>query len=542
MGFIWSYIKINLFGFIIATCLSTISGLGIILIMRNFHQAIKSGIDDPSFFFAMIGLGLLTYMVFGLIAEKMLFQRTSEIVVNMRNDFCRLIFQSNYEEIENQKNELFSSLVTDINNISRVIEKIAIANRNFIISIGGIIYLVTISWKLSILLLLFLGLTYLLIFQRNRKAYVLDKNSRKSWDIVYHNFHDTIFGIKELSLDSNLKEKFDTSLSKSLTNESDQKVRFRFYNHTTSKFSEIIMVMAIGTMISLSLIKQSVSVSQFGEFLAIALFIMNPLSSSANFIRETFTLKVIADHISEIGMKLDQEMESKDSKPISSNKQAIDLKEVTFRYKNQEKDHPFLLGPITLHIPFNQITLIHGSNGSGKSTLSKIIVSLYSPSEGQICYGKEVIDDSNIQSYRNKISAVFTDNHLFKTKKIEDTQKNRLQELLVLFEINCAVQINNDFISMKGLSSGQSKRLALVLSLIEDKEIYVFDEWAANQDPQFKKAFYFNLIPQLKKDGKTVILITHDDQYFDIADNKIHIYEGKIVQSNKLQFEKTSST
>ncbi|MAE87335.1 MAG: hypothetical protein CMB80_31670 [Flammeovirgaceae bacterium] len=530
MGFIWRYLRVNLTGLIVATTLSTISGLGIILIMRNFHQAVKTGIDDPTLFFALVGAGLFTYMFFGLIAEKMLFTRTSRVIVSMRTDFCRLIFRSEYEEIESKKSELFSSLVTDINNISRIIEKLPGANRSFIISIGGIVYLVTISWQLSLIMLSFISVTYLLMLIRNKQAYSLDKKSRKSWDVVYQNFHDTIFGIKELSLNSSLKKEFlEEKLKNSLDEESTHKVRFRFFNHTTSKLSEMIMITCIGAMISLCLVYEVVTIAAFGEFLAISLFIMNPLSSSAQFVKETLTLKVVSDHIQEIGVQLENHSDLKDTHPISTSKQSIQLKNTEYIYTHGEKDHQFHLGPISLTIPANQITIIHGSNGSGKSTLSKIISGLYKAHSGQLLYGDLTIDESNLQSYRDKISAIFTDNHLFRTKKIQRPDQDRLAELLKLFEIDKAVDIVDNMINSQGLSSGQAKRLALVLSLIDDKEIYIFDEWAANQDPQFKKAFYYNLIPQLKAEGKTVILITHDDQYFDVADQMIHLSEGRLI-------------
>ena len=100
---------------------------------------------------------------------------------------------------------------------------------------------------------------------------------------------------------------------------------------------------------------------------------------------------------------------------------------------------------------------------------------------------------------------------------------------LDIFQIKNKIQYENNEIKSKGLSTGQGKRLALVLSLLEDKEIYIFDEWAANQDPLFKFSFYNKLLPELKKQGKTVILITHDDQYFNVADYKIHLQEGKLI-------------
>lgn len=527
MHYVWKYLSKKISGLIIATIMSFLSGIGIIFIMRNFHLAIKNGIQSPLEFFSFIAIGLVAFVVFGLLGEKTLFTQTAEVVMQMRTDFCRMIFKSEYEEVERKKEELFSSLITDINNISRIIEKLPNVNQNLVISIGGIIYLIFISWQLSLIMVIFLGITYVTILHRNKSAYRLDKASRKSWDLVYQNFHDTIFGIKELHLDSNFKTDFiENDLTSTLQVEAEKKVKFRFYSHATSKMSASIMIICIASMFAFSLLNNSLSMTVFAEFLTISLFLINPLSSSAQFAKELASLNVLSDHIEEIGIRL-QYTNQEQSQTIAPLNQPIHLKNVEYAYFNSKGTDNFCLGPISLEIPANQITVIYGSNGSGKSTLSKIIAGLYTRTSGDLIYGDTLIDNANVQSYRNRISAVFTDNHVFKNMRIKNTELPRLKELLNLFEIDTQVEVVNNRVNSGGLSSGQAKRLALVLSMVSDKEIYIFDEWAANQDPSFKKAFYNQLIPQLKKDSKTVIIITHDDQYFHVADKMVHMVEGK---------------
>jgi putative ATP-binding cassette transporter len=81
------------------------------------------------------------------------------------------------------------------------------------------------------------------------------------------------------------------------------------------------------------------------------------------------------------------------------------------------------------------------------------------------------------------------------------------------------------------LSQGQRKRLALLTSLIEARPIHIFDEWAADQDPHYKEIFYSKLLPGLKAQGKTIIVVTHDDRYFHKGDRVVKLEDGKIVQS-----------
>ena len=87
------------------------------------------------------------------------------------------------------------------------------------------------------------------------------------------------------------------------------------------------------------------------------------------------------------------------------------------------------------------------------------------------------------------------------------------------------------------LSRGQRKRLALVTAYLEDRPIYLFDEWAADQDPLFRRVFYQRLLPELKRRGKTVVAVTHDDRYFDAADQLIKLEEGKVVKTLRHEAE-----
>ena len=79
------------------------------------------------------------------------------------------------------------------------------------------------------------------------------------------------------------------------------------------------------------------------------------------------------------------------------------------------------------------------------------------------------------------------------------------------------------------LSHGQRQRLALLGAYLEDRPIYVFDEWAANQEPQFRNIFYRQILPELKARGKLAVVISHDDRYFDVADRLIRLTSGVLA-------------
>ncbi|MCG8463435.1 MAG: ATP-binding cassette domain-containing protein, partial [Xanthomonadales bacterium] len=82
-------------------------------------------------------------------------------------------------------------------------------------------------------------------------------------------------------------------------------------------------------------------------------------------------------------------------------------------------------------------------------------------------------------------------------------------------------------------SQGQRKRLALIAALAEDRDLLLLDEWAAEQDPMFRRYFYETLIPQWRASGKTVIAVTHDDQYFHCADRVLTLNDEGLTELSR---------
>ncbi|WP_040818636.1 ATP-binding cassette domain-containing protein [Nocardia jiangxiensis] len=193
----------------------------------------------------------------------------------------------------------------------------------------------------------------------------------------------------------------------------------------------------------------------------------------------------------------------------------------------------FALGPLDLVFEPGQISFVIGGNGSGKSTLAKLITGLYVPRTGSISLGDERIDHENIEWFRQNCSAVFTDFHLFEDylgfdrPGIDEEVRGYLEDLQIAHKVT----VQDGRLSTIALSQGQRKRLALLTALLEDRQIYVFDEWAADQEPRFREVFYTEILAGLKRRGKTVIVITHDDRYFDHADQIVKLDFGKVVEA-----------
>jgi putative ATP-binding cassette transporter len=208
---------------------------------------------------------------------------------------------------------------------------------------------------------------------------------------------------------------------------------------------------------------------------------------------------------------------------------SLRLAGVTHAYHREQEDRSFTLGPIDLEIRRGEIVFLVGGNGSGKTTLAKLLVGLYAPETGELLHNGRAVEDAGRDDYRQLFSAVFSDFYLFDQllglgKGIDDAARRWLREL----QLDRKVTVEAGALSTTELSAGQRKRLALLVAYLEDRPFYVFDEWAADQDPAYKAIFYERLLPDLRARGKTVLVISHDDRYFHIADRVVELDAGQL--------------
>ena len=210
---------------------------------------------------------------------------------------------------------------------------------------------------------------------------------------------------------------------------------------------------------------------------------------------------------------------------------SVKFNDISFSYNDEKSDSTFSLGPINMEINKGETIFIVGGNGSGKSTFINVLTGLYNSTEGEI-YLNDSKELGGKEKLQNMIAAVFTDNHIF-SHNYEDYEIENNEEYLSLLEtmkLDKVIENDKDASARRQFSKGQSKRMSLIFAILEKKPILVLDEWAADQDPHFRKFFYEELIPRLKDSGKTIIAVTHDDAYFHQADRIIKFDYGKIVK------------
>jgi putative pyoverdin transport system ATP-binding/permease protein len=267
---------------------------------------------------------------------------------------------------------------------------------------------------------------------------------------------------------------------------------------------------------------------------AAILFIMGPLQLVVQAAPVFQRAKAAITNLSILEDKLDRARPTGDAPPDGRWQafEKISIDSVVFSYAERDgATSAFAVGPLSTQICRGETIFIVGGNGSGKTTLLKLLTGLYLPHSGTMLVDREVLTRSNVQNYRELFSTVFSQFHLFdRLYGMEDADPQSVQAILEEMQLSGKTRFEGGRFTDVNLSTGQRKRLALAVTLLENKEILVFDEWAADQDPHFRKYFYEVVLKRLKDEGKTVIAVTHDERFWKHADRVIKMEYGSIVE------------
>jgi putative ATP-binding cassette transporter len=369
----------------------------------------------------------------------------------------------------------------------------------------------------------------------NGRALFHLRASRKREDELVRHFRALFDGAKELKLHRLRRAAFiDDTLSPNVEAVRVQRTRGYVLYAAAASWGSFILFAFIG--ITLFVVARIVPVSThvMSGYAMVFLYMIMPIESLLTAIPNISTARVALERIEAVNAELP--LESGLDAPVKRGFERLVLDGVTHRYFREKENDVFTLGPIDLSFTPGELVYLIGGNGSGKTTLAKMIVGLYAPESGRIVVDGVPVSEADRDSYRQLFSVVFSDFFLFDSLlglRVDglDGLDETARELLVQLQLDHKVRIEDGAFSTLELSQGQRKRLALLVAYLEDRPFYLFDEWAADQDPLFKDVFYRTLLPELKAKGKTVLVITHDDRYFHLADRYIKLDYGQLVES-----------
>jgi putative pyoverdin transport system ATP-binding/permease protein len=354
--------------------------------------------------------------------------------------------------------------------------------------------------------------------------------ARHSFDSLQESIHGLIHGIKELKL--NDAKRYDFFNEVLMSHEREVRTNEKA-GHTlvraASTYGDLLSFFVIGSILFIFVNYRLISSAELIGVIMALLYIISPVAMIMSYIPQLSVARVSMQRFNALFDRIPVEPMEAEQQPVMP-WERIRFEQVTYRHEASD-GRSFQVGPLDLEIRKGQITFIVGGNGSGKSTLSKLITLHYRASEGRILFGDQAVDEWTLGSLRQDIFAIYSDYYLFDRvlgMGREAPLGEQVQHYLQALQLDHKVQYQNGRFSTLSLSDGQRRRMALLVAILEDKELYLFDEWAADQDPAFKAVFYHEILPALKQRNKAIVAISHDDRYFDVADQLVTLEDGKL--------------
>jgi len=455
-------------------------------------------------------------------------------VLNLSNDLCRRIARAPLREIERIGSARILTILTDdVSILSAAIMAIPALTVNLALLSACCVYLAWLSWLACAVAVVVAALGALAYRTLMIRAYRAINQARKERDVLFGHFRALTEGIKELKSSRRRREAFfREELGASVRAVRDYNITATNQYNIADASSQFSLHFLIGLLLFLLPVFGHVTLETLTAYVFTALYMMAPVWAIIGALPAFNRGHAALERIEGLGVSLAATSEnSADVRPLALSAPAIEFRGVEFRYEQNGNGDEFKLGPIDFRLDPGELIFVVGGNGSGKSTLVKILTGLYAPDAGEIrINGKPVLDEDR-EAYSECFSAVYSDFFLFERLLGLDLEylEANAESYLALLRLTHKVKLNGDRLSTIALSQGQRRRLALMAAYLENRPVYVLDEWAADQDPVYRQVFYRTLLPELKAAGKTVVVVTHDDRYFHLGDRIIKLDYGQIA-------------
>lgn len=541
MEFIKFLLKFSRRTVVLAIVAGVLSGTSSALLIALVNSALSNyGSNSLSLLLAFVGLCLL--LPAARLASTILMTKLSQTAIfELRMRLCRQIVAAPLRQQEQVgSHRIMATLTDDVGTITNMLSSIPVLCMQTAVVVGTLIYLAWLSWVVFLAVLIFMTLGFVSFRVAVSRAMTFMIRAREHSDELFKHFRALNDGGKELKLHRKRRRAFIDNV---LLNTALTLKRHNVTANTVMAFAgswyQVLFFTLIGLLLfALPFFQQANATLVTGYVLAI-FFMRIPFEDLTgmipNFARAGISLK----RVEALGLSLKDsiaEGEAPDLIATDYEWKTLELTDVKHTYYSENHNSTFTLGPINLTFRSGELTFLVGGNGSGKTTLAKLITGLYVPENGEIRFDGEPINDENRDSYRQHFSVVFSDFFLF--ENLLGLNSNKLQaeadKYLKQLQLSHKVEVKDGALSTIDLSQGQRKRLALLTAFLEDRSFYVFDEWAADQDPLFRDIFYLQILPELKARGKTVLVISHDDRYYYLGDRIIKLDYGQIQQDADL--------
>lgn len=500
--------------------------------------------------FALFVVAVVAILSFGLASRYLLAKLSAQVVYEFRDQLAKRLLCTDYAAIERLGgHRILAAMKTDASKLSA----------GLLIMPGFIYSLVTVLLCLGYMMftsMSLFGIVFVLI-----SAIILLAKSiltiglryyqalRQDEDELFSGLTTLVQGVKELSINTKRRRfVYRNTLLPNFANIQQRSIRVSVIFTMLNSMASTLVFFVIGVIVfGSALYWQDVPSEAVMSFVLTILYMINPMESIISALNQLSDFAASYRNIQRLELASDahfeQRIDTQRSRVIARDWQRLSIEAVSFQYQTDgSDDYQFAIGPISTELRRGDAVYLTGGNGSGKSTFAKLVLGLYQATGGQICLdGTDVSQAALIDEYQDLCSAIFSDFHLFE-HVLDDSGEladdNAIAQHLTALEMAHKVTSHGGHLSSIALSQGQKKRLALAMSYLENTPICLYDEWAADQDPRFRELFYSEIIPELKRQNKLVLVITHDDKYFHLADQLLRFEQGQLVEDLRPQTAK----
>jgi putative ATP-binding cassette transporter len=460
-------------------------------------------------------------------------------ISRVRATLCRKILDSSLTSIEKAgPSNLLIALTDDVGTITNAAAMLPAAFTSIAVVLASLGYMAWLSLRGFLFIAVLTVIGFAAFSALRAPSYRFGTAARRDKEDIFRHLRSLIEGFKELKIHRARREALlSGELAKAAASFRRHNVLVSVFAQSSSSFGLMLFLISIGVFVFAPLGEPKTVV--WGYVITI-LYLQGAIEFLVNQSYEWQRATIAHDRLNSLGISLGAESLSAEVPADAPTQPAqwrrLEMTSVMHRYKREGETTDFRVGPLSLSLTPGEVVFLVGGNGSGKSTLAKMLVGLYSPERGKIALDDVVIDDNNRDWYRQHFSVIFADYFLFDSLLGLHPDTTKLADLLEALKLSGKVTITDGVFSTTNLSSGQRKRLALVCSFLEDRPIYVFDEWTSDQDPAFKRYFYTQILPDLRRRNKAVVVISHDDRYFSAGDRLIKLEDGRQVTMATAQF------
>ena len=515
----------------LATAIGVISGLATVGLISLIHRSLQEpGWQTPG---GWIFIGLCLLVLISRVVSQVLLTRLSQHSISrLIRHLCDRVLDAPLRHLEEVgSSRLLAALTTDVTIIAQALNGLPTIGVSLIILVACILYLGWLSAPIFAAALLFLIMGVVSYRLTNTSARHYLELGREHMDDLMHYIELLLDGVKELKIHQSRREAYLSEL----LHAADAQVREHHIKGFTiqasaANWGRLLFFIAIGLLLFAWPNIRQVDPATLTAYVLVILYLMAPLERIMAWLPLMSRARVALRKLEQLRLTLEHGEHTQLIRDPPSSWEKLELQEVTYTYHREADGHDFQLGPLSLRFSPGELVFIIGGNGSGKTTLAKLITGLYVPNSGMLLWDGRPVDGENRHAYRQLFTTLFADTPVFEefVGLPHHGLERRAQEYLAELELTHKVTIEDGKFSTTDLSKGQQRRLALLIAYLEDRSLYLLDEWAADQDPVFRNVFYRKLLPDLKGRGKTIIVITHDDSYFTVADRIIELREGKL--------------